>query len=316
MRVYPFLREIRSPVMANQLRPLSPKCRTVQFSKPLTERDHSKLGHFMRRYPHVQLRVYGHYFEPCDLGFLSHYPTHRHFAIDVFGLNDLDGLKLVSPDLQSLGLGPTKSKAHSLSFLLRFPRLQSLHLGGHTKDIAVIGALSCLQHLTIASITLPDLSILRPLSNLRSLAITLGGTKDLQLLPKIGALRYLQLLMVRGLADLEPIASVRTLQYLFLRALRNVTVLPSLGRLHKLRRVHLETMKGLVDLQPVAKAPGLEELVVLDMRQLEPEAFRPFVGHPALRRATVGLGSTRKNKAVNDLLRLPSVDEEFVFRGS
>src|SRR5437899_12717376 len=119
MHDYPFLREVRSPVTAAQLRPLSPECRTVQFSEPLTETDHEKLAKFVRNYPRVQFRVYGHYFAKCDLGFLLHYPRVRHLAVEVFGLKDLDGLQHVSPDLESLALGQTKGKAHSLSFLQR-----------------------------------------------------------------------------------------------------------------------------------------------------------------------------------------------------
>ncbi len=314
MHDYPFLREMRSPLTAAQLRPLSPECRTVQFCEPLTERDHEKLAPFIRNYPQVQLRVYGHYFAKCDIGFLRQYSTVRHLAVEVWGLQDFDGLKFVSPDLESLVLGQTKSKAHSLSFLQRFPRLQTLYIEGHTKDIAVIGTLPRLEDLTLRSITLPDLSLLKPLRHLLSLDIKLGGTNNLDLLPKIGTLRYLELWMIRGLADLQPIGSVRTLQYLFLQALKNVKVLPSLARLPILRRIHLETMKGLTDLRPAAKASALEELVVLDMRHLEPEAFRPFMGHATLCKAKVYLGSDRKNKGVADLLGLPTVDEEFTFK--
>jgi hypothetical protein len=119
--------------------------------------------------------------------------------------------------------------------------------------------------------------------------------------------------MIRGLADLTPIASVRTLQFLFLQALRNVEALPSMARLHLLRRLRLQTMKGLTDLRVAAKAPALEELVALDMRHLEPEAFRPFRESRTLRKATVDLGSDRKNKAAADLLGLPTVDEKFTF---
>jgi internalin A len=313
MRDYPFLREVRSPVTPRQLRPLSPECRTVQFCEPLKEADHEKLAEFLGNYPGIQLRIYGHYFEKCDLGLLRHYLRVRHLAIEVFGLDGLDGLEHVSPELESLVLGQTKGKAHSLSFLQRFPRLRALYVEGHTKDIDVVGSLAQLENLTLRSITLPDLSILLPLKRLHSLGIKLGGTRNLDLLSKIGRLRYLELWMIRGLTDLGPIASVRTLQFLFLQALRNVKELPSLARLQLLRRIHLETMKGLTDLRPAAKAPALEELVVLDMRHLEPENFRPFTRHRTLRKAKVYLGSDRKNKAIADLLRLPTVDEEFTF---
>jgi len=314
MHDHPFLREVQSPVTAAQLQPLGPQCRTVQFCDPLTETDHKQVAKFVSKYPHLQLRVYGHYFAKCDLEFLRHYPSVRHLAVDVFELHDLDGLRHASRELESLVLGQTRSKAHSLTFLQNFPRLSRLYIEGHTKDIEVIGSLAKLQDLTLRSITLPDLSILQPLKRLRSLDLKLGGTNNLDLLPEIGRLRALELWMIRGLTDLAPIAQVRTLQYLFLQGLKQIVKLPSLAKLPLLRRVHLETMKGLSDLRPVAKAPALEELVVLDMRHLEPESFRPFIRHPTLRKAKIALGSDRKNQAVADLLGLPSVERDFKFK--
>lgn len=40
------------------------------------------------------------------------------------------------------------------------------------------------------------------------------------------------------------------------------------------------------------------------MSDLQPEALHPFVGHPTLRRARVGLGSDRKNADAWDILPL------------
>ena len=311
MRDFPFLRIVRPPITAAQLRPPGPECRTVQFSEILTEQDHEKLSKFVRNHPHLRLRVYGDFHKNLD--FLHYYPGIRHLEVDGFKLQDFDGLNDISPDLESLVLGQTKGQAHSLSFLQRFPRLRTLYVQRHTKDIEVIGSLLLLEDLTLRSITLPDLSILRPLKRLNSLDIKLGGTKNLDLLPKIGRLRYLELWMIRGLTDLRPIASVRTLQYLFLQALRNVKELPSLARLHSLRRLRLQTMKGLSDLRNAAKAPALQELVVLEMPHLEPEAFRPFTKSRTLRKATVQLGSDRQKKAVAELLGLPAVDDKFTF---
>ena len=58
------------------------------------------------------------------------------------------------------------------------------------------------------------------------------------------------------------------------------------------------------DLAPIAAAPNLERLVLISMCQLEPEAVRPFIGHPTLKDASCGLCSDRKNIAAYDLLPL------------
>jgi hypothetical protein len=50
------------------------------------------------------------------------------------------------------------------------------------------------------------------------------------------------------------------------------------------------------------------------MRHIQPEALRPFVGHPTLKRALVGLGSQRKNGAAESLLGLEKINRFDVFR--
>ena len=312
---YPFIREVTSPLTAQQLRPLDDRCQVVQFSSPLRAEEYSRLATFLREYPNMKLRIYGHYGRETDLEFLREFSFVTSFQADLYLLKDLNGLRHLTSDLTSLGLGQTKRR-QSLSILRTFPALRDLYLEGHTKDFAAVGDLVNLEALTLRSITLPGLGVLANLRKLQSLDIKLGGTNDLSLLPRVGRLRYLELWMVRGLSDLSPLREVEDLQYLFLQALKNVTTLPSLASLRKLRRVHLETMKGLRDLQPVADAPRLEELLVIDMRHLTPDAFRVFAGHPTLQRALVGLGSDRKNRAVQELLRLPGTTyrSEFQFR--
>jgi hypothetical protein len=45
---------------------------------------------------------------------------------------------------------------------------------------------------------------------------------------------------------------------------------------------------------------------MLQMQHLAVEDFRPFLGHPALREVNLALLSARKERAVHDLLKLPS----------
>jgi hypothetical protein len=308
MEDYPFIRELKTPVTKEQLRPLDARCKVVQFCEPLTDTDFRRVAEFMRDYSSVPLRVYGHYSESCDLEFLRYFGFLRGFQVDVLKVKDFSGLNNLSSDLEYLGLGQTLSKKHSLCFLERFKSLRELFIEGHTKDIEVIGQLIKLEELTLRSVTIPNLAILKPLTQLLSFNLKLGGTKDLSLLSDIGKLRYVEIWMVKGLTNLEVIADIRSLQYLFLQALKGVTVLPSLQGMPLLRRVHLETMKGLYDLQSIANAPVLEELLILDMKHLKSDALAPFLGHPTLQRATVGLGNTKKNKAVKELLGLPEVE--------
>ena len=147
---YPYLREIRSPITRQQLRPLSPKCERVQFSEPLTDSDHKKLAHFMRAYPNVALRMYGHYFSTCNLDYLRYYPDVIHLGIDVHDLRDTDGIRYASKQMKSFSFGMTKSKGHSLSFLQGFLRLRALYLEAHVKNIEIIGSMTHLVNLSNA----------------------------------------------------------------------------------------------------------------------------------------------------------------------
>jgi hypothetical protein len=269
-----------------------------------------RVAALLDEYPSVTLRVYGHR-TYSTLDFLAFFERVRNVQIDIFELQESTGLRFLRPDLSFFGFGATR-KRHSLAPLARLTHVQDLWLEGHTKDFDVVSQLRTLQRLSLRSIRLPDLAILRSLERLESLELKLGGAADLRALPEIGRLRRFEAWLVRGLSDLEPVASVESLRSLFLQSLRGVTALPSFDRLVELKRLHLESMKGLNDLSGIAAAPALEELLVIDMPHLQPAAFLPFVGHPTLRAATIGLGSHRKNGAVREILPLPTTSHEVI----
>ncbi|MHB1536036.1 MAG: hypothetical protein ACYC1D_15785 [Acidimicrobiales bacterium] len=157
------------------------------------------------------------------------------------------------------------------------------------------------------SITLPDLSLLAPLTGLRALALKLGGTTNLDLLPSVGDIRYMELWMVRGLSDISVIGAMPQLRNLFLQALKNVQALPNFGEETQLRGVWLETMNGLKDLSPLGRTPMLEQLLIFDMPHLQPDDLRFLVGHRCLTQLSTALGSKRKYEAVTAMFDLPRV---------
>lgn len=309
--VQPTHRDVESPLTEAMLRPLDARCRTVQFSRALSDPDYRVLADWLADYPNVMLRAYGSYDGSiADLEFLRFFPRLRAFEADALydSLASLDGLNYLSEDISHLGLGQTKKRL-SLAPLVRFGALRRLYLEGQTKDLDVVGQLHTLTSLTLRSITLPGLSLLLPLRNLRALDLKLGGTRDLNLLPQVGALQYIELWLVRGLHDLSPIGDVATLEFLFLQTLKQVDTLPSFASCGRLTRVHMQTMKGLSDLSPLMTAKALTQLAVLDMPQLNPADLAPLAAHPSLRELTVGLGSRRKNDEVARLVPLPRVSD-------
>lgn len=188
----------------------------------------------------------------------------------------------------------------------RFTGLRRLYLEKQTKDVDVIAGLTSLTSLTLRSITVPDLSLLLPLTGLRALDLKLGGAGDLSLLPRVGKLEHLELWMVRGVDDITPVAEVTTLRHLVLQAMKQVTALPDLSRMTRLDTVHLETMKGITDLAPLLTAPVLRQVSLVDMGHLQPADVGVLARHPQLRFLNAGLNSDKKNRAVRELVPLPS----------
>jgi hypothetical protein len=310
------VREVTPGLSPEQLAPLDPRCRVVQFRSALSREDHERLAELMRRHPGVPLRAYGNYDRSIrDLEFLQHYPFLKGFQFDLFEVASWEGLRHLPDDLEFLAIGQTRSKSRSLAFLSRFRGLRNLHIEGHTRDIEVVGELAALERLSLRSVTLADLAAFTSLRALHTFELRLGGTRDLGHLPQMGRLRYLEIWQVRGLSDLAPISRVTSLQYLFLQALKHVTALPHLSDLTRLRRVHLETMKGIRDVRPLLTAPRLEALALLDAGHMQPEDIACLRDHPTLQCASIYMSSDRKNRRVREILELPEAPSgsEFVF---
>jgi hypothetical protein len=305
-RSAPKVRHIRSPVTTRMLRPLEPIVELVQWPGQLSDEEYRKVAHFMRENQDVPLRVWGRL---ESVTFLKYFEFVRHFNLDAYNLQDLEGLRYLPPSLRSLGLGRTK-KTFSLKILQAFPELRKLYLEGHRKDIDAISSLDKLERLTLRSVTLPDLSPLVPLRNLWWLAIKLGGTKNLRLLPSVGRLKYLELWQILGFSDIEPVGDVETLQLLQLQSLRRITHLPSFRKLKNLRALWIDTMRGLSDLSPLEEAQNLEDLGIIAAPNIRVEQLEPLKRLPSLRRVTIGLGSMKRNLEVEQLFNMPNAFHE------
>jgi hypothetical protein len=292
-------RLFQSPLTEADFTPPERTLRTVQFCTPLSESELRRLAAYLREYPSLDLYVYGNglHSPVPDLEFLRDFSFLTKLSVNIWTLPNLDGLRHLSPArLTHLSLASTKKKRNSLSILEPFTALRQLSVDGHAKDFETLASLRGLRSLRLRSITVPTLRPLTALPELRSLAISLGGTTTLDELPRIRALSFVELTMIRGLDDLSVLAEIATLEHLWLRTLKHVARLPSFRGLRHLHVVWLEQMRALRDLKPIADAPGLRELVAVDMRNLAPEAYAPFVNHPALESINIGFGSDRANK--------------------
>lgn len=305
----PGWRTVRSPVTPAMLGPLKPDCRAITLRTRLSDDDYARLADVMQPRPDVHLYLSESVDDSIeDLEFLQYFPWFDQFYIDVASVRSLTGLRHLTA-VRDLSIGGTR-RPLSVTPLAGLTSLRHLSLEGPVKDTDALSALTGLRSLTLRSVTLDNLSVLVPMTGLQALDLKLGATRDLSLLPAFTELQYLELWQIRGFTDVSPVADAPSLDTLFLQSLKHVIGLPDLGKLAKLRRVHLEDMKGLTDLTPLLTAPALEELILTGMGHLQPAQIAPLATHPTLRRATLHLGSGKKNRAAAAVLPLPPAGRE------
>jgi hypothetical protein len=302
------VRRVEPPLTEAMVAPLEPECRSVHVGGPLTDTDAARVAGIMQPRPEVKLTVFSSHSrqgEITEVGFLRFFPWLEWLSVESRGLQSLDGLSHL-PRLRTLRVSSGLHKLSLEPLAALAPSLRHLTVEGPVLHVGELSQLTGLITLTLRSVSMPGLSLLAPMTNLRGLDLKLGGTKDLSLLPTFTRLQYFEAWMVRGLSDLSPLADVTSLEELHLEALKHVTKLPPMHKLARLQRVTLETMSGLTDLSVLLTAPALEE-VSLRLPYLQPGQITQLAAHPGLKRATVGMGSDWKNDAVRARLPLPPV---------
>jgi protein phosphatase 1 regulatory subunit 7 len=304
--------------------------KVLQFSKPLPQRLLESLNEeFFPRRPDVELRVYGFYGGVCDLSFCSRMLNVRKFRADCLqnatgvehipkmqqleslglGIYDLDSFKVleeVNPGVTELFLLETKSKKPDLAAIVGFHSLKRLCLVGQQKNIDVLSSLRTLEDLTLGSITVQSLHMVRALPELSFLRITLGGTNNLSELQNMRTLKYLELWKILGLEDINFISTLTGLQSLFLQELTRITKLPSFNELVNLRRIVLDGLKNLIDISALAGAPSLSELSHLSSK-LPIDDYLPLLKTGNLKYANVGFGNIKKNEHLKLLCQENSI---------
>lgn len=317
-------REIKS-IISNK------EVKTLQTSSPANLKSWKLINdHLLSARPDIEIRVFGHYSEKCDLSILSEIPNVKNLSIDclmdasnvetlsrlnnlealsvgIYSLDNFSFLNSLPHTLTSLFLGATKSKKPSLINLSQFTNLRDLYIEGQQKDIEAIGSLKSLEKLVLRSVSPKDISFIKELDNLWSLDIKLGGITDFSPIKGLGNLKYLELWQIRGISDLSFISTLTGLQYLFLQSLRNVKSMPNCSDLTLLRRVYLETMKGLQDISGILKAPALEEYIHVCAQNMTPEQYEETLEIKTLKSALFGFGSDKKNNKMAKMMEMKGI---------
>jgi hypothetical protein len=301
-----------------------PRIKVLQFAKPLSPGLFEVLNEeFFATRPEVELRAYGFYGEVCDLSFCRLMSNVERFRADclhdalgiehickmarlrllgigIWNLESFSFLEDVTDGLQEITLTQTKSKRPDLKPLRRFRSLRKLFLNAQQKDIDVLAGHPSLEDLSLSSIALPSVELVRTLPNLQRLMIMLGGTRNLASLDGMTAIKELELIRISRFTDVSVISSLTGLQHLILRELRRIESLPSLSRLTALRRVTLENLGALMDISGLQRAPALEEIVHISAR-VAPEDYISILQKDTLRYAFAGFGSKQKNARFREI---------------
>jgi hypothetical protein len=302
------------------------EAKDIQFAEPPSRAALETLEReILRHRSDFEVRFYGFYQTACDLRMLRHIPSVKTLVVNCLGgevdgvdeigrlknlvnltvgiecLNDFTFLDGLPPSLKILYLEEAKKKTLSLKPLSRFQKLRRLYVERHHKDLNVVSELGSLEELVLRSITVPSLSFLSSLQNLRVLDLKLGGTRNLDVLGDLANLKKLEIWRVSRLMNLDDVVKARDLRVLYLQDLPNVTRLPSFAPMKELREVHFDHLNGLKNIVPVTEAPGLEWFSLTSAPHCSAETLKPLLRHPTLKRVSVGLGSFRKNREVRAL---------------
>jgi len=242
------------------------------------------------------------WFQPTaltDFKFLKLMTNIESLHIDNFQIKSFEGIDNLI-NLKRLILYDTKSKSISLKPISNLTELTYLYISGHKKDIESISGLNKINDLTLRSITVENLNILRNFEQLEKLHVLLGGTKNYEAIIDLPKLRHFELWHVQKLADIEFISNLKRLEYLQISSLRNIVSLPKFTHNLHLVKLVLENLKGLDDISTLRNLKNLEEFWFIGANNLTPEQFKVVQQCPKLKMASVGFGSEKKNNELQE----------------
>ncbi|MFE9651659.1 hypothetical protein [Micromonospora sp. NPDC006431] len=307
--------DVSSPIDVHQLRVRLGDASVVQFSQPLAEAEYRSLAAVLADHPTVTLRAYGFDKDLATLRFLRWFPRLSRFSVaHLHNLTDLAPLHQLNANVELLDIGETR-KPLNLTPVAAFHDLRQLRIVAHRRGLPeLLDANPGLQGLALWRLPIDQHLPLIALPHLQSLALTLGSLAHGEWLLQVPTLRYVALRAVRKLTDLDAVTRLPALQWLWLDALA-LDRLPDFSSCTPLRRADCTAMRHLrhpASLQGLAAAPQLRELLVTESL-LPANAFTPFVDHPTLEHVAVGLGTERRNREVEQMLRRtpPRADTDF-----
>jgi hypothetical protein len=109
-------------------------------------------------------------------------------------------------------------------------------------------------------------------------------------LRKFTTLQVLHFLRVDGLNNLEFLSALQNLEWIKLSECMKIERFPDLKSLHSLSRVIVERCQGLLDLSAFTSAPNLDDLIILEVEDLNPNDFKSIAAAENPKRVLPGIG--------------------------
>ncbi|ASP18281.1 leucine-rich repeat domain-containing protein [Neisseria sp. 23W00296] len=235
---------------------------------------------------------------------LARLPKLKSLVLTADGLDNLDFLQHVSPDLEKLLLRCDYHKAKfNLAPVARLQKLKFLSIGNCEKGLPeLIPRLPGLETLHLRSISnkISNLDFLAQSEKLQSLTLQLCGVGNLDALARLPRLRYVQLWRTPKISSLSPIAALPNLQYLFIETMNGISALPDFSRAAKLRRIDIVACKNITDFRGLQHAPALRQLLIENNNFTPPDIqiYTPSLQNPTLQRADIFCEQKRTREAL------------------
>ncbi len=277
---------------------------------------------YYSKFPATGFRLYGFHEKGIDDSFFEHLSNLEKLNIDteidarnlvalsclknlkslrlsIYQLKNFSFVSEVSEMLEQFSL-ETKNTSFDISSLGRFQKLKVLNLSGYKKNIESLSELPSLESLLLRGITLEDVSFLNNISNLKSLKIHRGNTKDFSGLYGNTSITALQILRVTHFSDVELLAELPNLTAVELNQLKHIDHLPDLSNHNQLRHISLDELKSLTELSPLEHVRSLESVSFSCCPQeFEPDCILPVLRNPAIKQCSFYTGSDKKNKRIS-----------------
>lgn len=255
----------------------------IQFVEPVKDINVWKNieRHLLSKRPKVGIRVYGHYSEECNLGFLQYIPsTTRFFAdclsdcknieslsllknleelsIGIFHISNFDFLNNISNKLSFLFIGETKSISINISHIKRFKNLEVFYNDGMKKGLDNLQHLKNLKKLTLRGVKLANLDFLSELKNIERLSLLFGSYKSLDSISNLKSLKEIEFSRVRQIPDYEFLNSLENLEQIEFEGMSKMTSIPDLSRLRKLKKIVVDNNSRLQNISSIGNIQNLK----------------------------------------------------------